>query len=179
MKNIKEKPTTILGAYVIETYDSTPLWYRHLPDKVKAWVNKKLRTPIRVSAENKNLVMNSTGKGVQLICKALIGSRSNLKITHGRLGTDGTARTETDSDLNIPFAEYFPVTFYSQLANQVTFEIFFSDSNLDNGTYEEIGIYMDTTTTAKFFAASVISPAETKASGEDKQVNYSITVNNT
>lgn len=178
MSSIKEKPTGITGEYVIETYDATPIWYRYLPDKLKAWINKNFRKPLRVSSEMKNLVMDDTNTGIQLICKGFTGSRTNIKLTYARVGTDGTARTDTDSDLNSPFATYFPITFYNNNGSSVTLEIFMSDQKLDDGTYEEVGLYMDTTSNPKFFSASVISPAESKVTGEDKQINYTVSVTN-
>lgn len=130
----------------------------------------------RTSDWNKNLVMNGTGTGVNLIAR-LLGNDSTypLAITKAKIGTGTNVPADADVDLQTPTLTKNTVADQIISGNIVTISFFLTNAELANGTYTEFGIFAGD----QLFARSIISPSYVKGSNEDTTVEYEITVNNT
>lgn len=127
---------------------------------------------LRKSPWIENLVVANSTSGVGLITQHLAGNTANpLEIDKAAIGTGTTSPTVADTGLETAVLTGIERTGISATDTSVTVDFFITDGELANGTYSEFGIFADT----RLFARSIISPAFTKASGEDVSINYQIT----
>lgn len=134
------------------------------------------REVLRESDWIENLVVKNSNNGVNIIIKRLLGTLTNdIVVTKAKIGDDNTAAVDADTDLGNTILDNISIaTKVETDLNVVTFVFFMTDSELNDDTYEEFGIFC----TDQLFARSIISPAHVKASGEDTQVTYTITIAN-
>lgn len=130
----------------------------------------------RISDWHKNLVVNGTGTGINIIAR-LLGNDSTypLPITKAKIGTGTTAPANGDTDLQTPTFTKNTVASQVISGGVVTISFFLTDAELANGTYTEFGIFC----VNQLFARSIISPSYVKGTNEDTTVEYEITVSNT
>ncbi len=123
-----------------------------------------------------NLIVLNVNHGLNLFVKRLIGGTTyDLEITKAKIGDDNTPATDADTDLGNVLVDNILVARASETADGVALiEFFVADADLPDDSYEEFGIYCGN----QLFARSIISPAYTKASGEDTQIEYTLTLNN-
>jgi hypothetical protein len=126
-----------------------------------------------------NLVMLGTDTGKDLILDRLIGNNTySLNITHGDIGTGDTAPAISDTALTTPVART-SVALSNISSNTVTFDFFFADGDLANGTYREFGCYVDgtaTVSTGKIFNHVLFASSLVKSTGEDITVSVTFTL---
>lgn len=131
---------------------------------------------LSVSPWIKNLVVNNTNNGIQIIANRLAGVLTyDLTITRAKIGTGTTPPVDADTDLQTPTFTKNSVALVSQVNNVVTFSFFITTAELANGTYNEFGIF----TATQMFARSIISPAYIKGTNQDTTIEYEVTVSNT
>lgn len=120
----------------------------------------------------KNKIVSSNDHGLNLFCQHLVGTITYpLEITQAKIGTGSTAVTLSDTDLETPVLSGI-LRANQIISNSVlTIEFYIVDGDLANGTYNEFGIFCGD----QLFARSIISPAFTKASNEDTNVEYELT----
>lgn len=132
----------------------------------------------RVSEWSKNLIMNSTGRGIQMLMERLSGSTTYTGIiNYGGIGSSATAPAITDTQLTAEVARATTAT-ATLSGNILTCKFFFADANLANGTYREFGMFVDGTASAnsgRLFNHSLFGTAHTKATGEDTTVQVDVT----
>lgn len=128
----------------------------------------------------KNLVVDGTDTGFNLILDRLYGTNTyTLNITHLDIGTVNTAPTISDVTLGSAVARASIAT-KSQSIDSVTFNFFFADADLPNGSYEEVGLFVDgsaTISTGKMFTHALFGSTYTKATGENTTIEYILTKN--
>lgn len=124
----------------------------------------------------KNLVVNGTGTGINIVAR-LLGNDSTypLAITKAKIGTGTTAPTNADTDLETTVFTKNSVADQSVSGGVVTISFFMTDAELANGTYTEFGIFAGN----QLFARSIISPSYTKTTNQDSTFEYELTVSNT
>lgn len=133
-----------------------------------------------VATESDNLVVSSTNHGRNLVCQALAGlTVYTLNIAHLEMGSSATAPAITDTDLTTAVARIGSPS-YGIVNNVLTLRFFFSDAQLANGTYREMGTFIDGTIslgTGQMWNHALFTSAYTKATGEDTTIELVITVN--
>lgn len=129
-----------------------------------------------------NLVMDSSGYGLDIIIQRLVGINTHsLNITYGEIGTGQTTPALSDTALTTP-TNRAAVGFqqdYGQTDAIVQF--FFADSQLANQTYYEFGTFVDGTSTigsGQLFNHALLSPTFTKTAGTDLTVQVDFTLAN-
>lgn len=131
------------------------------------------------SAWADNLVMLGDNTGKDLILDRLAGTNTyTLNITHGDIGTGNTAPAASDTALTTAVART-PVTLSSVSSNTVTFDFFFADGDLSNGTYKEFACFVDgtaTVSTGKIFNHVLFASNLVKSTGEDITVSVTFTL---
>lgn len=125
-----------------------------------------------------NTVMNTTGRGIQMLMERLSGSTTYTGIiNYGGIGTSATAPANTDTQLTAETTRTTVAT--ATISGSIlTCKFFFSDANLTNGTYREFGMFVDGTVTAnsgRLFNHALFGTAHTKATGEDTTVQVDVT----
>lgn len=129
--------------------------------------------PVRTTGPFPNKVVMSSGYGRNLIARRLAGDDTySLEIDSASVGDSNTAAADAQTDLLSPLVEDIPVTNATASGDVVTVDVFVADANLPEDTYEEFGLFCD----GRLFARVVISPAYTKASGEDTLFTYELTL---
>lgn len=129
--------------------------------------------PVRSSGRLPNKVVNGVGYGRNLIARQIAGDVTyGVAINSASLGTDNTAAADSQTDLVAPTVTGVPITNSSASGDVVTVDVFVADANLPNGTYREFGLFCG----GRLFARVVLSPAYTKASGEDTLFTYELTL---
>lgn len=132
----------------------------------------------RVGEWSNNLVMNTTGRGIQMLMERLSGSTTYTGIiNYGGIGTSATAPATSDTQLTAETARTTTAT-ATISANVLTCKFFFADANLANGTYREFGTFVDGTSSAnsgRLFNHALFGTAHTKATGEDTTVQVDFT----
>ena len=97
------------------------------------------------------------------------------------LGTGTTPPTVNDTGLTAP-AVRAGVSFQEDFgATDAIVQAFISDANLPNGSYSEMGSFIDGTSmigTGQIFNHAVSSPAYSKVSGQDTTIELDITIVN-
>jgi len=129
----------------------------------------------------KNLVVNSSNYGRNLIVQRLVGTNTyTLNITHAEIGTSTGSPAASDVALASPIVRV--VKTLGQVGaglNQAQLQFFFSDANLPDGTYNEFGTYIDGaagTATGQLFNHILFSSAYVKTAGEDTTVEVDFTI---
>ncbi len=119
-----------------------------------------------------NLIMFGAGIGRQLILDRLSGTNTySLNITTCGIGTSNTAPTIADTNLNASVLVVgSPVITIA--SNVLTFKFFFPDGALANGTYYEVGTFVDGT---QMFNHALFSPGYAKTAGTDTTVTIDFT----
>lgn len=124
--------------------------------------------------ECENLIVNSLGRGYDLISRALGGDETyGVAIDTAQVGTGSNAPTSADTALQTPVLtgiELVQATYPT--SGQVVLSFFIADAQLANGTYNEFGLFVG----GRLFARSIISPALTKGSNQNVTVEYTITI---
>jgi len=132
-------------------------------DGVQTWQSKPL----------KNKVVTSTGYGRNLIARALAGDLTYpIIIDSASLGDNNTAAADANTALGNSLVSSIPITNKTASNNVLTVDVFVADDNLPNDTYEEFGLFAD----ARMMTRIIISPAYTKATGEDTLFTYTLTI---
>lgn len=125
------------------------------------------------SAALPNKVVTSSGYGRNLLARALGGDATyTVEIDSAKVGDSSTAAADADTDLGNALVSNIPITNKTASDNVLTVDVFVADANLPDDTYEEFGLYCD----GRLFARIIISPAYTKASGEDTLFTYTLTL---
>lgn len=136
----------------------------------KAGTNEVLR-----DVKYKNLVMNGTNTGINLIAQRLANINTyTANITHGAIGTGTTPPVDANTSLQAQTVQVAYSTI-SVLGSVVTVKFFFPDGVLANGTYNEFGTKVDTT---QLFNRAIFGSPYIKASGEDTTVEVVFTISN-
>lgn len=128
----------------------------------------------------KNLIMQGTSTGKDLIVQRLIGTNTySLNVNYGAIGTGTTAPAVSDTQLQTEVARAI-IALGQDIGNaQATLQFFFADANLANGTYREFGTFVDGTASAnsgKIFNRALFTSPYTKASGTDTTVQVDISL---
>jgi len=117
--------------------------------------------------------MGAAGYGRNLLARKLAGDNTfAIEIDSASIGDSGTAAADPQTDLLSPLVEDIPITNKVAVDDEVTVDVFIADGNLPDDTYQEFGLFCD----GRLFARIVISPAYTKASGEDTLFTYVLTL---
>jgi hypothetical protein len=127
---------------------------------------------IRSAGPFKNKVVSSNGYGRNLILRALAGDATfPVIIDSARLGDYNVAPGDADLMLGGTLVSDIPITNMTVVNNVLTVDVFVADANLPADTYEEMGFFMS----GRMLSRILISPAYTKASGEDTLFTYTLT----
>ena len=125
----------------------------------------------------KNLVVDGTNTGFNLILDRLYGTNTySLNISHLDIGTDNTAPTISDLTLGSAIARASIAT-KTQSSTSITFRFFFADGDLANGDYEEVGLFVDGTSsvdTGQMFTHALFGSTYSKGTNEDTTLEYII-----
>lgn len=120
-----------------------------------------------------NKVVSTDTYGRNLIARQLIGDTTYpIEIDSISLGDSNTAAADSDTALGNPLETGINLTETSVANNVVTIKVFVADATIADDTYEEIGFFCN----ARLFSRVVISPAYTKATGEDTLFTYTLTL---
>lgn len=121
----------------------------------------------------KNTVVLSKDRGRNLIIKRLAGKNTySLNITHIDIGFSDTSPTEDDQTLGDAQARMIAFVEETTLSS-VTFHSFFPDDQTPNGTYHEVGAYVDgdnSVDTGRLFNRVLFTTSLEKNSGTDTTV---------
>ncbi len=127
-----------------------------------------------------NLIMQGNGTGKDLFIQRLIGTTTYTGIiNYGGIGTGSTAPAVSDTQLAAEVIRVVPSTTSESGFNQATFQFFFPDANLANGTYNEFGMFVDgsaSINTGQLFNRALFSAPYVKVSGTDTTVQVDITL---
>lgn len=119
------------------------------------------------------VVTGSGGYGRNLIARSLAGDATySLTIDSAALGDSNTAPADGDTGLGNAILSGIDITNIVVSNNVVTVDVFVADGLLPNDTYEEFGLFCN----GRLFSRIIISPAYTKASGEDTLFTYTLTL---
>lgn len=135
----------------------------------------KLRdgVPVWVSEPMSNKVVMGSGYGRNLIVRKLAGDDTyGLEIDSASIGDSNSAAADGQTDLVNPLVEDIPITNKVAVDDDLTVDVFVADGNLPDDTYEEFGLFIG----GRLFCRVVISPAYTKAAGEDTLFTYSLSL---
>lgn len=158
------------GKYKIKTYQAPRNWLeRFLIEK-----GVKKRKLLRESDEIKNLVvLNDNPSGLYIVLSRMIGNLDyDLEITECKIGNDDTAPTIADTDLgNVLVEDIPPATKSREADDEILITFFINDSEMPDDDYKEFGLFAN----EQMFARSIISPTYTKSTGEDTEIQYTIT----
>jgi hypothetical protein len=125
------------------------------------------------SPRMRNKVVTSEGYGRNLILRWLSGDETlPITIDTASVGDSNTAAADAQTDLISPLVEDIPITNMTATNNVLNVDVFVSDANLPDDSYQEFGLFM----AGRLLARVVISPAYTKASGEDTLFSYELTL---
>jgi hypothetical protein len=137
--------------------------------QIKTFRDGKL---IRETPPMRNKVVSSAGYGRNLILRWRANEATfPIVIDAAAVGDDNTAPADGDTGLGNALVSSIPITNMSVANNVLTVDVFVADANLPDDTYEEFGLFMD----GRLLSRVIISPAYTKASGEDTLFTYTLT----
>lgn len=120
-----------------------------------------------------NRVVSSDGYGRNLLIRQLGGDTTYpLEIDSAALGDGNTAAADGDTGLGNSLVSGISITDKTITNNQLQVDVFVADGTLANDTYEEFGLFCG----GRLFSRIIISPAYTKASGEDTLLTYTLTL---
>ena len=121
----------------------------------------------------KNKVVSSNGYGRNLILRALAGDTTYpIEIDSAALGDSNTAAADGNTGLGNSLVSGIGITNMVIVNNVLTIDVFVADGNLPNDTYEEFGLFAN----GRLMSRIIISPAYTKATGEDTLFTYELTL---
>lgn len=124
------------------------------------------------SKPHPNLVVSSSGYGRNLVLRRLAGDTTyGIAIDSAAIGSGSTAPTDADTGLQTSVLGSITISNTSVSNDVATISVFISDGSLANGTYREFGFFIG----GRLFSRILISPAYTKASGEDTTFVYTLT----
>jgi hypothetical protein len=128
---------------------------------------------IREIGPFKNKVVTSTGYGRNLILRALAGDTTYpVEIDSASVGDNNTAPVDGNTALGNSLVSGIAITNKSVANNVLTVDVFVNSATLPNDTYEEFGLFCN----ARMLSRVIISPAYTKATGEDTLFVYTLTM---
>jgi hypothetical protein len=121
----------------------------------------------------KNKVVSSSGYGRNLILRQMAGDVTYpIEIDSAALGDSNTAAADGNTGLGNSLVSGIGITNMNVANNVLTVDVFVADGNLPNDTYEELGLFA----AGRIISRIIISPAYTKASGEDTLFTYELTL---
>jgi hypothetical protein len=137
---------------------------------------------IGTAVECPNLIMDSPGYGLDLVIQRLVGINTySLNLGFIELGTGTTPPTVNDTGLTTP-AVRLAVSYQEDYgATDAIVQAYVSDAGLPNGTYTEIGTFVDgdsTIGTGQIFNHALFLPSYTKVSGQDSTIEVDIGIMN-
>lgn len=122
--------------------------------------------------------MVGTNTGINLIIRRLLSINTyTLNINWGAIGTNGTAVAASDTQLGTETLRTTVALASQGALNLASFQFFFPDANLANGTYREFGMFIDGTATAnsgQIFNHALFTTPYVKAGGTDTTVQCDI-----
>lgn len=140
---------------------------------------------IDVAIEQPNLIMQGalTGKDlfVQYLCATgLVGATVySGGINWGAIGTGTTAPATSDTQLTTETLRASIANAQDVGNNQAQLQFFFTDTLLANGTYHEVGTFMNATVTAnsgKIFNHALLGTPYVKTTGVDTTLEVDVTL---
>lgn len=127
---------------------------------------------IRESGPIPNKVVSSSGYGRNLLIRQLAGDTTYpIEIDSMAVGDDNTAAADGNTALGNSLVASIPITSFTVNNNELVIDVFVADGNLADDTYEELGFFCD----GRLLSRIIISPAYSKASGEDTLFTYTLT----
>lgn len=121
----------------------------------------------------KNKVVSSSGYGRNLIIRALAGDTTYpIEIDSIAVGDGATAAADGDTALGNSLVAGLTLTNITVLNNILSIEVFVPDANLADDTYAELGLFAN----GRLMSRVLMSPAYTKATGEDTLFTYTLTI---
>lgn len=127
---------------------------------------------VREAGPFKNKVVSSSGYGRNLIMRTLAGDTTYpIEIDSAAIGDDSTAPTDGDTGLGHALVSGLSITNASAANNILTIDVFVPDGSLPDDTYAEFGFFAD----GRLMSRVLITPAYSKAAGEDTLFSYSMT----
>lgn len=158
---------------------ATAAYAQKLKDRIEAI---KAAHFLEVAVETPNLIMDSPNYGLDLIVQRLAGNNTySLNLLWIEIGTGTTAPIVNDTGLATPTLR-LPVTYQEDYgATDAIVQAYVTDANLPNGTYGEVGSFVDGTSaigSGQIFNHAVLSPAYAKVSGVDTTIQIDINVVN-
>jgi len=133
------------------------------------------RNGVLISEQNEtNLVVSSSGYGRNLIVRQLTGNTDyGIEINQGKIGDDGTAPSESDTDLGNVILDGILIEKSIFLNDEATFSFFITDSSLADGTYKEFGMFIG----GQLFSRAIFSEDYIKSTNQSTRIDYSISLN--
>lgn len=127
---------------------------------------------IRESGPFKNKVVTSAGYGRNLILRWMAGETTYpIVIDSASIGDSATAAADGDTALGNSLVSGINITNITVVDNVMTVDVFVPDGELPDDTYAEFGLFL----TGRLLSRIIISPAYTKATGEDTLFTYELT----
>lgn len=122
-----------------------------------------------------NMIMANAAGGFRAILEAMAGERASIEIDECRLGTGTTPPTEANTGLETEAVDDIVIGDVPVVGNKTaTFQFFAPSADVPNGTYTEIGFFMQ----GDMWSRTIIDPSYAKASGEDTTIEYVINFEN-
>lgn len=133
----------------------------------------------KIESVQDNMVMEGANTGKDLLVQWLIGTATYpIGINYIAIGTGSTAAAATDTQLSAETARSL-ISFSSKVGfNVASLQAFITDTNLANGTYREVGGFVNGTGSAnsgQLFNRTILSSPYVKASGTDTTIEIDIT----
>lgn len=151
--------------------------------QIRADIHAILQKGKLSEVSNHNLIMTGANIGRDLIVQALNGFLVSpvygLAINYLAIGTGATAPTATDTQLTAEVAR--AVIAYSQdiTYNELLLQAFFTDAQLANGTYKEVGSFVGGTASlnsGQIFNHALFAAPYVKTAGMDTTVQITFTI---
>lgn len=160
------------------------LFRRTIQDQIKRLSDKIAATfdeyALGIESATENLIMTGSLTGRDLLVQYLInGTTYTGGLNYGALGTGSTAPAAGDTQLTTESARATPSIANDLSNNQAQLQFYFPDANLANGTYREVGTFMNGTASAntgKLFNHALLGAAYTKTAGTDTTLEVDITL---
>lgn len=127
----------------------------------------------------KNIIVNGTDTGRNIVLDRLNGTNTySLNITHLDIGTSGTTPVVSGTTLGTAVARSAKVTGVVS-GSTLTLRFFFATGDLANGTYREVGTFVDgnsTVSTGQMFNHALFGSAYVKGTNENTTIEVVFTV---
>ena len=128
----------------------------------------------------KNLIMQSPNYGQDIIIQRLCGSNTySLNILYGEIGTGNTTPTIADTGLTTPAVRAALSFSEDEGAATAVVQFYMPDLTLPNGTYYEVGTFVDGSATigsGQIFNHALLGTPYVKISGQDTTVEVDFAV---